>query len=61
MCKTPRVIQQVHKSNTEAIPANRCIIAGSGYAVHYLKAMIKEEVNDEENELIHVVDDMVLV
>eukprot|EP00972_Heterocapsa_arctica_P005678 837928-Heterocapsa_arctica.AAC.1 len=40
--RSPRVIQ-VHKSNTEALPANRGILAGCGYAVHYLKAMIEEE------------------
>eukprot|EP00972_Heterocapsa_arctica_P100254 14783547-Heterocapsa_arctica.AAC.1 len=40
MYRTPRVMQ-VHKSNTDGIPANRGILAGCGYAVHYLKAMIK--------------------
>eukprot|EP00972_Heterocapsa_arctica_P099873 14732829-Heterocapsa_arctica.AAC.1 len=59
MYKTPRVIQ-VHKSNTEGIPANRSILAGSGYAVHYLKAMIKEEGKDDETELRYVVEDVVL-
>eukprot|EP00972_Heterocapsa_arctica_P018616 2750252-Heterocapsa_arctica.AAC.2 len=46
--------------NPEGIPANRGILAGRGYAVHYLKAMIKEELKDEENELRDLVPDMVL-
>eukprot|EP00972_Heterocapsa_arctica_P016828 2484563-Heterocapsa_arctica.AAC.1 len=50
MYRTPRIIQ-VHKSNTDPIEANRGILAGCGYAVHYLKAMINEEVKDEGNEL----------
>eukprot|EP00972_Heterocapsa_arctica_P042178 6217341-Heterocapsa_arctica.AAC.1 len=58
MCKTPRVIQ-VHKYNTEGIPANRGILAGCGYAVHYLKTTIKEEVKDGQHELRDFVDDMV--
>eukprot|EP00972_Heterocapsa_arctica_P022123 3255082-Heterocapsa_arctica.AAC.1 len=55
----PRVVQ-VHKANTEGIPANKGILAGCGYAMHFLKAMIKVEVNDEEAELIYFVDDMLL-
>eukprot|EP00972_Heterocapsa_arctica_P021770 3201183-Heterocapsa_arctica.AAC.1 len=47
MYRKPRVIQ-VHKANTEGILANRGILAGCGYAVRYLKAMIKEEVKGEE-------------
>eukprot|EP00972_Heterocapsa_arctica_P026337 3877116-Heterocapsa_arctica.AAC.1 len=58
--RTPRVIQ-VHKSNTEPIEANRGILAGYGYAVHYLKAMIKEEVKCDDNKLRDFVDDMVLL
>eukprot|EP00972_Heterocapsa_arctica_P085626 12620061-Heterocapsa_arctica.AAC.1 len=42
MYKTPRIIQ-VHESNTQPIEANRGILAGSAYAVHYLKDMIKED------------------
>eukprot|EP00972_Heterocapsa_arctica_P110067 16207179-Heterocapsa_arctica.AAC.1 len=41
MYKTSRIIQ-VHKSNAEPIEANRSILAGCGYAVHYLKAMIEQ-------------------
>eukprot|EP00972_Heterocapsa_arctica_P020420 3012856-Heterocapsa_arctica.AAC.1 len=59
MYKIPRIIQ-VHKSNTEPIEANRGTLAGRGYAVHYITAMIKEEVKDEGNELRDFVDDMVL-
>ena len=59
MYKMDRVIQ-VHKSNTEPIDAQRGILAGCAYAVHYLKAMIKEQVKDENNELRDYVDDMVL-
>eukprot|EP00972_Heterocapsa_arctica_P058589 8640391-Heterocapsa_arctica.AAC.1 len=42
MYKKPRVVQ-VHKANTELIPANGGMLAGCGFAVHYLKAMIKED------------------
>eukprot|EP00972_Heterocapsa_arctica_P049157 7235334-Heterocapsa_arctica.AAC.1 len=59
MYKTSRIIQ-VHKSNTQPKEANRGILAGCAYAVHYLKAMIKEDVNYENNELRYHVDDMVL-
>eukprot|EP00972_Heterocapsa_arctica_P000119 19358-Heterocapsa_arctica.AAC.1 len=59
MYKTPR-IAQVHKSNTQTIEANRGILAGCAFAVHYLKAIIKEDVKDENNELRDYVDDMVL-
>eukprot|EP00972_Heterocapsa_arctica_P093095 13730892-Heterocapsa_arctica.AAC.1 len=59
MYKTPRIVK-VHKSNTQSIEANRGIIAGCAFAVHYLKAMIKQDVKDENNKLIHYVDDMVL-
>ena len=59
MYKMDRVIQ-VHKSNTEPIEAQRGILAGCAYAVHYLKAMIKEQVKDDNNELRGYVDDMVL-
>eukprot|EP00972_Heterocapsa_arctica_P010340 1519631-Heterocapsa_arctica.AAC.1 len=40
MYRKPRVIQ-AHKANTEGVPANRVMLAGCGYAVHLLKAMIK--------------------
>eukprot|EP00972_Heterocapsa_arctica_P084533 12452937-Heterocapsa_arctica.AAC.1 len=59
MYKTSRIIQ-VHKSNTQPIEANRGILAGCAYAVHYLKAMIKEDVKYKNNELRDYVDDMVL-
>eukprot|EP00972_Heterocapsa_arctica_P016161 2382632-Heterocapsa_arctica.AAC.1 len=58
MCRRPRVVP-VHKSTTEPMEASRGILAGCGYAVHYLKAMIKEEVKDD-HELRYFVDDMVL-
>ncbi len=51
---------QVHKSNTKPIGGNRGILAGCAFAVHYLKAMIKEDVKDETNELRDYVDDVVL-
>eukprot|EP00972_Heterocapsa_arctica_P031307 4609430-Heterocapsa_arctica.AAC.1 len=60
MCNKPRV-GQVHKANAALITANRGMLAGCGYVVHYLKDMIKEDVKEEGNELIHVVDDMVLL
>eukprot|EP00972_Heterocapsa_arctica_P049945 7345634-Heterocapsa_arctica.AAC.1 len=41
------------------IPANRGILAGCGYAVHFLKAMIKVEVKEEDQELRDFVDAMV--
>eukprot|EP00972_Heterocapsa_arctica_P005171 768224-Heterocapsa_arctica.AAC.1 len=53
-------IVQVHKSNTQPIEANRGILAGCAFAVHYLKFMIKQDVNYENNELRYYVDDMVL-
>eukprot|EP00972_Heterocapsa_arctica_P066080 9748144-Heterocapsa_arctica.AAC.1 len=59
MYKKPRVVQ-VHKANTELIPANGGILDGCGFAVHYLKAMIKEDVKEEGKELRDYVDDMVL-
>eukprot|EP00972_Heterocapsa_arctica_P082386 12140844-Heterocapsa_arctica.AAC.1 len=59
MYRTPRIIQ-VHKSNTEPIQANRGILAGCGYAVHYLKAMINKEVKDDQREPRDFVDDVVL-
>eukprot|EP00972_Heterocapsa_arctica_P018058 2669129-Heterocapsa_arctica.AAC.1 len=58
MYKMPRIVQ-VHKSNTQPIEPNRGIIAGCAFAVHDLKAMIKEDVKDENNELRDYVDDMV--
>eukprot|EP00972_Heterocapsa_arctica_P037836 5569612-Heterocapsa_arctica.AAC.1 len=45
---------------TQPVKANRGILARCAYAVHYLKAMIKEDVKDENNELRDYVDDMVL-
>eukprot|EP00972_Heterocapsa_arctica_P067703 9996150-Heterocapsa_arctica.AAC.1 len=59
MYRQPRVIQ-AHKANTEGIPINSIILAGCGYAVHFLKAMIKVEVKEEDQELRDFVDDMVL-
>eukprot|EP00972_Heterocapsa_arctica_P062289 9182009-Heterocapsa_arctica.AAC.1 len=59
MYKTPRIVQ-VHKSNTQPIEANKGILAGCAFAVHYRKAMIKQDVKDENNELRYCVDDMVL-
>eukprot|EP00972_Heterocapsa_arctica_P045617 6733200-Heterocapsa_arctica.AAC.1 len=35
MYKKPRLIQ-VHKANTELVPANGGILAGCGFAVHYI-------------------------
>eukprot|EP00972_Heterocapsa_arctica_P115928 16450423-Heterocapsa_arctica.AAC.1 len=59
MYKTPRIVQ-VHKSNTQPIEANRGILAGCAYAVNIRKAMIKQGVKDDNNELRGYVDDMVL-
>ena len=59
MYKTPRILQ-VHKSNTQPIDANGGILAGCAYAVTILKAMIKQGVKDDDNELRDYVDDMVL-
>eukprot|EP00972_Heterocapsa_arctica_P091433 13488745-Heterocapsa_arctica.AAC.1 len=59
MYKTPRIVR-IPKFNTQPIEANRGIIAGCAFAVHYLKSMIKQDVKDENNELIYYVDDMVL-
>eukprot|EP00972_Heterocapsa_arctica_P038311 5639688-Heterocapsa_arctica.AAC.1 len=59
MYKTP-IIVQVHKSNTQPIEANSGILAGCAFAVHYLKAMINQDVKYENNELIYYVDDIVL-
>eukprot|EP00972_Heterocapsa_arctica_P030831 4536461-Heterocapsa_arctica.AAC.1 len=43
------------------IEANRGILAGRAYAVQYLKAMINEDVKDDNNELRDYVDDMVVL
>eukprot|EP00972_Heterocapsa_arctica_P044190 6523019-Heterocapsa_arctica.AAC.1 len=59
MYKKPRLIQ-VHKANTDLVPANGGILAGCGFAVHYLKTMIKVDVKEEGEELRYLVDDMVL-
>eukprot|EP00972_Heterocapsa_arctica_P001524 219939-Heterocapsa_arctica.AAC.1 len=59
MYKTSRIFQ-AHKSNTQPIEANRDILAGCAYAAHYLKAMIKEDVKNENNELRDYVDGTVL-
>eukprot|EP00972_Heterocapsa_arctica_P070036 10345158-Heterocapsa_arctica.AAC.1 len=59
MYKTPRIVQ-VHKSNTQPIEANRGILSGCAYAVHIPKAMIKQDANDENDELIYYVDDLVV-
>eukprot|EP00972_Heterocapsa_arctica_P049910 7341283-Heterocapsa_arctica.AAC.1 len=59
MYKKDRLIQ-VHKANTASVPADGGILAGCGFAVHYLKATIKVDVKEEEKELRYFVDDMVL-
>eukprot|EP00972_Heterocapsa_arctica_P060805 8969970-Heterocapsa_arctica.AAC.1 len=59
MYKKPRILQ-VHKSNTHPIEANGGLLAGCAYAVTILKSMIKEGVEDDDNELRDYVDDMVL-
>eukprot|EP00972_Heterocapsa_arctica_P057615 8500152-Heterocapsa_arctica.AAC.1 len=59
MCKKHRLIQ-VHKANTDLVPANGGNLGGCGFAVHYLKAMIKVDVKEEGKELIYLFDDMVL-
>eukprot|EP00972_Heterocapsa_arctica_P022943 3374873-Heterocapsa_arctica.AAC.1 len=53
-------LKQVHKANTDLVPANGGILAGCSFAVHYLKAMIKVDVKEEGKELRDLVDDMVL-
>eukprot|EP00972_Heterocapsa_arctica_P004696 696398-Heterocapsa_arctica.AAC.1 len=55
----PRILQ-VHKSNTQPIEANGGILAGCAFAVNILKAMIKHDVKDDDNELRDYVDDTVL-
>eukprot|EP00972_Heterocapsa_arctica_P064687 9545667-Heterocapsa_arctica.AAC.1 len=57
MYKKHRLIQ-VHKANTELVPANGGILAGCGFAVHYFQATIKVDVKEEGKELIYFVDDM---
>eukprot|EP00972_Heterocapsa_arctica_P110906 16331936-Heterocapsa_arctica.AAC.1 len=59
MYKTHRILQ-VHKANTQPIEANGGILAGFAFAVNILKAMIKHDVKDDDNELRDYVDDMVL-
>eukprot|EP00972_Heterocapsa_arctica_P022438 3300504-Heterocapsa_arctica.AAC.1 len=59
MYKKDRLIQ-VHKANTELVPADGGILAGCGFAVHFLKATIKVDVEEEGKELKDFVDDMVL-
>eukprot|EP00972_Heterocapsa_arctica_P040994 6042357-Heterocapsa_arctica.AAC.1 len=54
--KTPRSMQ-VHKSNTQPMEANGGILAGCAFAVNILKAMIKHDVKDDDNELRDYVDD----
>ena len=49
MYRKPKVIQ-VPKANTEGIPSNKVILAGCGYAEHFLKAMINVEVKEEEKQ-----------
>eukprot|EP00972_Heterocapsa_arctica_P041238 6079595-Heterocapsa_arctica.AAC.1 len=58
MYKKDRLIQ-VHKANTDLVPADGGILAGCG-AVPYLKATIKVDVKEEGKELRDFVDDMVL-
>eukprot|EP00972_Heterocapsa_arctica_P035854 5273584-Heterocapsa_arctica.AAC.1 len=59
MYKKHRLIQ-VHKANTELVPANGGILAGCGFAVHYLKATIKVDVKEGGKERRDFVDNMVL-
>eukprot|EP00972_Heterocapsa_arctica_P034148 5026462-Heterocapsa_arctica.AAC.1 len=59
MYKKDRLIQ-VHKANTALVPADGSILAGCGFAVHYLKATMKVDVKEEGKELRDLVDDMVL-
>eukprot|EP00972_Heterocapsa_arctica_P091484 13496807-Heterocapsa_arctica.AAC.1 len=59
MYKKPRLIQ-VHKASTDLAPANGGIVAGCGFAVHYLKEMSKVDVKEEGKKLRYFVDDMVL-
>eukprot|EP00972_Heterocapsa_arctica_P038051 5600921-Heterocapsa_arctica.AAC.1 len=59
MYKKDRLIQ-VHKANTDLVQADGGILAGCGFAFHYLKATIKVEVKEEGTELRYFVDDMVL-
>eukprot|EP00972_Heterocapsa_arctica_P111738 16427829-Heterocapsa_arctica.AAC.1 len=59
MYKKDRLIQ-VHKANTDLAPADGGILAGCGFAVHYLKATIKVDVKEEGKEPIYLLDDMVL-
>eukprot|EP00972_Heterocapsa_arctica_P077954 11496023-Heterocapsa_arctica.AAC.1 len=59
MYKKDRLIQ-VPKANTDPVPADGGILAGCGFAVHYLKATIKVDVKEEGKELRHFLDDMVL-
>eukprot|EP00972_Heterocapsa_arctica_P011792 1726782-Heterocapsa_arctica.AAC.1 len=57
MYKNKKLIQ-IHKANTDLVPANGGILAGCGFAVRYLKAMIKVDVKEEGKELRDFVDDM---
>jgi hypothetical protein len=57
MYKKDRLIQV---SNTDLVPANGGILAGCGFAVHYLKGTIKVDVKDDDRGLRNFVDDMVL-
>eukprot|EP00972_Heterocapsa_arctica_P109307 16095146-Heterocapsa_arctica.AAC.1 len=51
---------QVHKANAALVPADGGMLAGCGFAVHYLKATIKVDVKEEGKELRDFVDDIVL-
>eukprot|EP00972_Heterocapsa_arctica_P100362 14799882-Heterocapsa_arctica.AAC.1 len=57
MYKKDRLIQ-VHKANTDLVPADGEILAGCGFAVHCLKATIKVDVKEEGKEPRDFVDDM---
>ena len=59
MYKKDRLIQ-VHKANTDLVPAGGGILAGCGFAVYFLKSTIKVDVKEEGKELRDFVDDMVL-
>eukprot|EP00972_Heterocapsa_arctica_P029065 4276233-Heterocapsa_arctica.AAC.1 len=46
MYKKDKLIQ-IHKANTDLVPADGGILAGCGFAVHYLKAIIKVDIKEE--------------
>eukprot|EP00972_Heterocapsa_arctica_P109031 16056919-Heterocapsa_arctica.AAC.1 len=54
------ILIQVHKVNTELVPVNGGILAGCGFAVHFLKSTMKVDVKEEGKGLRYFVNDMVL-